>query len=148
MHVYSHFTEFSPAHVESRILIGSVSRVTLKELLDEHMKGVYEHAQQIREQVRDQVIFHKNQDSDDEDNLEIVSAWVVIVVCSLLPRFSPSWALLIVFSLPPSLPPSPLDPSPLPPSLPPLKGLLEERPPTHKLQLILVSGYGLCSISP
>lgn len=59
--------------VESRILIGSVSRLTLKALLDEHMKGVYEHAQQIRDQVRDQVIFHRSQDDEDDDQLEIVS---------------------------------------------------------------------------
>ena len=61
--------------LESRILIGSVSRATLKEVLDDHMKGVAEHAQVLRE--RDQreqatVIFHKTQDEEDDDQIEIV----------------------------------------------------------------------------
>jgi len=34
---------------DSRILIGSLSRHTLNSMLDEHLKGVYKHAQQIRE---------------------------------------------------------------------------------------------------
>ena len=38
-----------PAHIDSRILIGSVSRHYLKTMLDEQLKGVYEHAQQILE---------------------------------------------------------------------------------------------------
>lgn len=59
---------------ESRILIGSVSRLTLKALLDEHMKGVYEHAQQIREHTRDHVVFHKSTQEEEEDQLEISSS--------------------------------------------------------------------------
>lgn len=58
-----------PRPLESRILIGSVSRGTLKGLLDEHMKGVYEHAQQIR----DQVIYHKSTQEEDGDQVELVS---------------------------------------------------------------------------
>ena len=61
-------------HIDSRILIGSVSRSTLKALLDEHMKGVYEHAQQIQEHS-DQVIFHRSTVEEDEDQLEIVCRW-------------------------------------------------------------------------
>lgn len=60
--------------LESRILIGSVSRVILRELLETHMKGVAEHAQQIRERdqrEQSQVIFHKN-NQDDDDQIEIV----------------------------------------------------------------------------
>ena len=57
---------------ESRILIGSVSRMTLKAMLDEHMKGVYDHAQQIRD-LRDQVVYHKSPEDGEEDQLEIVS---------------------------------------------------------------------------
>lgn len=35
--------------VDSRILIGSVSRHNLAALLEDHMKGLYKHAQVIRE---------------------------------------------------------------------------------------------------
>ncbi len=44
-------SHYSCCHLppESRILIGSVSRHNLNEMLDEHMKGAYKHAHQIRE---------------------------------------------------------------------------------------------------
>ena len=40
-------------------------------MLDVHMKGVYEHAHQIKEQ---QVIYHKSTQEEEEDQLEIVSS--------------------------------------------------------------------------
>ena len=55
-------------YIDSRILIGSVSRHTLKAMQDEHLKGLFEHAQQIR----DQVIYHKSADGSNEDTLELV----------------------------------------------------------------------------
>ena len=37
---------------DSRILIGSVSRLTLQDMLEERLKGVQKHAQQIKEQAQ------------------------------------------------------------------------------------------------
>ena len=37
---------------DSRILIASLSRHNLKAMLDDHMKGVHKHAQQIRDQAQ------------------------------------------------------------------------------------------------
>ena len=47
----SHVSLFPPFPLsDSRILIGSLSRHNLKAMLDDHMKGVHKHAQQIRDQ--------------------------------------------------------------------------------------------------
>ncbi len=64
------------SNLESRILLGSVSRETLKNLLDDHMKGVYEHAHQIREQ---QVIFHKNTEEEENEEEEDDGGHITIV---------------------------------------------------------------------
>ena len=46
-----HVSLFPPFPLlDSRILIGSLSRHNLKAMLDDHMKGVHKHAQQIRDQ--------------------------------------------------------------------------------------------------
>ena len=62
-----------------------MSRATLKILLDEHVKGVYDHAQQIRDQ-RDQVIYHRGTEDEDDDHLEIVSYRSEILILICLPR--------------------------------------------------------------